>query len=188
MSDEEAAFEAEIERLLGSAALYCGTDERLWRHFLNGLSERVRRALLERWHWQAHGGQREPDQPWTVWLLMAGRGFGKTRAGAEWVSQRARETPNARIALVGGKPRRRRQGDGRGTERAGQGGAGERARAVEADNWHRALFERGDGVRLFGRGGRRLARAASIISPGADELAKWGRTASTARRTRRGTI
>jgi phage terminase large subunit-like protein len=33
---------------------------------------------------------------------MAGRGFGKTRAGAEWVLQRARETPDARIALIGG--------------------------------------------------------------------------------------
>jgi phage terminase large subunit-like protein len=32
---------------------------------------------------------------------MAGRGFGKTRAGAEWVSARARECPGARIALVG---------------------------------------------------------------------------------------
>jgi phage terminase large subunit-like protein len=32
---------------------------------------------------------------------MAGRGFGKTRAGAEWVSARARAEPRARIALVG---------------------------------------------------------------------------------------
>src|SRR4051794_7009926 len=23
--------------------------------------------------------------PWTVWLMLAGRGAGKTRAGAEWV-------------------------------------------------------------------------------------------------------
>ena len=26
-----------------------------------------------------------PDGSWRVWLLMAGRGFGKTRCGAEWV-------------------------------------------------------------------------------------------------------
>jgi phage terminase large subunit-like protein len=57
--------------------------------------------MIETWEWQAHGGQSEPGGEWRVWLLMAGRGFGKTRAGAEWVSARARENPGARIALVG---------------------------------------------------------------------------------------
>jgi phage terminase large subunit-like protein len=50
--------------------------------------------------WQAHGGQEEPGGDWRTWLLMAGRGFGKTRAGAEWVSARARAHPGCRIALV----------------------------------------------------------------------------------------
>jgi phage terminase large subunit-like protein len=50
--------------------------------------------------WQDHGGQAEPEGDWRTWLLMAGRGFGKTRAGAEWVSARAREFPGCRIALV----------------------------------------------------------------------------------------
>jgi phage terminase large subunit-like protein len=99
MSEGKAA---RVERLLGEAAGRCGADLRLWRHFLNGLPEPVRRGLLQAWHWQAHGGQAVPAGEWTVWLLMAGRGFGKTRAGAEWVSQRAREVPGARIALVGG--------------------------------------------------------------------------------------
>ena len=32
----------------------------------------------------AHRGQFAPDgQGWRTWLMMAGRGFGKTRAGAE---------------------------------------------------------------------------------------------------------
>ena len=44
--------------------------------------------------------QREPAGNWTTWLLMGGRGSGKTRAGAEWVRQLAAQgvTP---IALVG---------------------------------------------------------------------------------------
>ncbi len=50
--------------------------------------------------WQTHGGQGEPRGAWRTWLLMAGRGFGKTRAGAEWVSARARAHPGCRIALV----------------------------------------------------------------------------------------
>ena len=51
--------------------------------------------------WVHSAGQVEPDGEWRVWLLQAGRGFGKTRAGAEWVWARIRETPGARIALVG---------------------------------------------------------------------------------------
>lgn len=65
----------------------------------------LRRALAEEWWWQAHGGQAEPDfapdgDPWRVWAIVAGRGFGKTRAGAEWVWARAREGRDRRIALV----------------------------------------------------------------------------------------
>jgi phage terminase large subunit-like protein len=62
----------------------------------------VVRRIREEFFWQVHGGQEEPAGDWRVWLLMAGRGFGKTRVGAEWISARARETPDARIALVGG--------------------------------------------------------------------------------------
>jgi phage terminase large subunit-like protein len=67
------------------------------------------RSLEEEWSWKALPGQREPPASagagsggWRNWLIVAGRGFGQTRAGAEWVLARARETPDARIALVGG--------------------------------------------------------------------------------------
>ncbi|HZF94138.1 MAG TPA: terminase family protein [Allosphingosinicella sp.] len=60
------------------------------------------RALAEEWRLKAHPGQIEPEGDWRVWLLRAGRGFGKTRAGAEWVMERVRACPGARIALVGG--------------------------------------------------------------------------------------
>jgi phage terminase large subunit-like protein len=60
------------------------------------------RGIAEEWWWQAHQGQREPAGDWRIWLLMAGRGLGKTTLGAEWVWARARETPGAEIALVGG--------------------------------------------------------------------------------------
>jgi phage terminase large subunit-like protein len=76
-------------------------DEAAWAWFLGGLSEPVRRALFHEWSWQAHGGQRAPEGEWRTWLLMAGRGFGKTRAGAQWLLERIAETPGARVALVG---------------------------------------------------------------------------------------
>lgn len=59
------------------------------------------RELLRRWSLYAHPGQFRPTGDWRVWLIRAGRGFGKTRAGAEWVCEIARTVPGARIALVG---------------------------------------------------------------------------------------
>jgi len=41
-------------------------------------------------------------EDWTTWLILGGRGAGKTRAGAEWVRSVAAEDEKARIALVGG--------------------------------------------------------------------------------------
>ena len=35
-----------------------------------------------------------------TWLILAGRGFGKTRAGAEWVAKQMRDQPGCRVALV----------------------------------------------------------------------------------------
>lgn len=52
------------------------------------------------WDYQARPEQLPPDGDWRIWLIMAGRGFGKTRTGAEWVRAIARSNPEARIALV----------------------------------------------------------------------------------------
>jgi phage terminase large subunit-like protein len=54
----------------------------------------------------AHNHQLPPDfskngEPWTTWLILGGRGSGKTRAGAEWVRATAISDPKARIALLG---------------------------------------------------------------------------------------
>jgi phage terminase large subunit-like protein len=73
-----------------------------WAWLLRRLAPPVKRAIAQEWRWRAHGGQLPPSGDWRTWLLMAGRGFGKTRAGAEWVSEVARRVPGARIALVGG--------------------------------------------------------------------------------------
>ena len=52
------------------------------------------------WHHWALAKQLPPPGDWITWLLMGGRGSGKTRAGAEWVRQLAREGVGP-IALVG---------------------------------------------------------------------------------------
>lgn len=38
--------------------------------------------------------------PWNTWVVLAGRGFGKTRMGSEWVRSLAHKYPGCRIALV----------------------------------------------------------------------------------------
>ena len=65
-------------------------------------------------HWDlfAHPHQTPPllapnGQPWLTWLMIGGRGAGKTRAGAEWIRAQALGLPPfatevaSRIALVG---------------------------------------------------------------------------------------
>jgi phage terminase large subunit-like protein len=68
--------------------------------------------LTEHWGIFAHAHQTPPDlapngSPWHTWLMIGGRGAGKTRAGAEWVRAQAlglapfATEKAARIALVG---------------------------------------------------------------------------------------
>jgi phage terminase large subunit-like protein len=61
---------------------------------------RVGASLETYWPWWARPSQMAPAGDWRTWLVMAGRGFGKTRAGAEWVRALAETNGSARIALV----------------------------------------------------------------------------------------
>lgn len=60
-----------------------------------------RTALARSWRLTARPTQLPPPGDWSVWLILAGRGFGKTRTGAEWVAALAARHPGARFALVG---------------------------------------------------------------------------------------
>lgn len=67
--------------------------------------ERLRRSQqtgLDPWRSEwARSSQLPPDGDWITWLIMAGRGFGKTRAGAEFVREKVMAGHARRIALVG---------------------------------------------------------------------------------------
>ena len=45
--------------------------------------------------------QRPPAGDWRTWLLLMGRGSGKTRSAAEWVRHRVETGAARRIALLG---------------------------------------------------------------------------------------
>lgn len=68
---------------------------------LSTLSKEEQKELRTHWQLYARPEQLPPAHDWRVWLIMAGRGFGKTRAGAEWVRTVAKRHPDARIALIG---------------------------------------------------------------------------------------
>jgi predicted phage terminase large subunit-like protein len=52
------------------------------------------------WHAKARPSQLPPPGDWLGWLILAGRGFGKTRAGAGWVHEMVETRQAGRIALV----------------------------------------------------------------------------------------
>jgi len=56
-----------------------------------GMPESAATALLYDWQMWARDNQLVPPGSWFVWLLLAGRGFGKTRTGAETVRIWAKE-------------------------------------------------------------------------------------------------
>ena len=76
-------------------------DEDARAEIYGTLSEEEARTLNESWEFRARPDQRWPEGCHPIWLLLAGRGFGKTRAGAEWVRGIAETVVDARIALVG---------------------------------------------------------------------------------------
>lgn len=60
----------------------------------------VKAALKWKWRdWWARPNQLAPDGQWSTWLILAGRGFGKTEAGAQWVRERV-EAGARNIALI----------------------------------------------------------------------------------------
>lgn len=75
---------------LSAAELFRELPEDIKRQRLTTLTDDECSQLYYDWDFWARPKQREPLGPWTYWLLRAGRGFGKTRVGAEMVRKWAR--------------------------------------------------------------------------------------------------
>jgi len=70
------------------------------RKAINRLTQQEAEALLYDWEAWARTDQLPPEWAWHIWLLLSGRGGGKTRAGAEMVVKWAKAGFSP-IALVG---------------------------------------------------------------------------------------
>lgn len=119
--------------------------ERLRR--LRELHAEIRRretgdVLKKEWVDIARPDQLEPPGNWFVWLILAGRGWGKSRTAAEFVLGKARKYPGARIALVASTV-----ADTRDTMVEGESGLLSCVKASELrggsidDAWNRSLGE-----------------------------------------------
>jgi len=149
----------------------------LRRGVLRSLPEAAIKAIADEWWWQARGGQLDPGpcadgSAWRIWSIVAGRGFGKTRAGAEWVWQRAREDPRARIALVAASVREAVK-----YMIKGESGLLDIARCDEKPRWvanHDTLyFPSGAMAYPYGAIHPEALRGAQHHYAWCDELAKW---------------
>lgn len=80
---------AERRRLVARYAKEAGLTEEEW----------LAAAFCD-WRFVARPKQLPPPGDWTFWVIRAGRGFGKTRSGAEWTKGKVLGHPNCRFALV----------------------------------------------------------------------------------------
>lgn len=139
---------------------------------LDQLGHAGREALLHDWTVHARPEQLAPEGDWRIWLMLAGRGFGKTRAGAEWVRAIAERDGGARIALVGATLH-----DARSIMVEGESGLLGIAPRWDRPIWHPALkrliWKSGAQAMLYGAAEPESMRGPQFTHAWADELAKW---------------
>jgi phage terminase large subunit-like protein len=70
------------------------------KKILTQLSPEEAQQAIYCWELWRRPNQTPPETDWQVWLIKAGRGFGKTRIGAEWVRHLAENKLATRIAIV----------------------------------------------------------------------------------------
>jgi phage terminase large subunit-like protein len=64
------------------------------------LARTIADALANSWRARARPNQLPPASDWQKWLILAGRGFGKTRSGAEWINERVTSGRARRIGIA----------------------------------------------------------------------------------------
>ncbi len=81
------------------AELLALQPEPIRRQFLESLTDETAAHLEYDWGFWGRPSQKAPEGDWLTWLILAGRGWGKTRTGAEWVREQV-YAGRKRIALV----------------------------------------------------------------------------------------
>ncbi len=137
------------------------------------LDDRAVIVLDEWFRFWARGAQMAPEGQWRNWLLLAGRGFGKTRAGAQWVHEQASCRAARRVALVGATIEQARS-----VMVEGRSGLLDVARLEGIKvKWEpgrgRLVWPNGSEAHLFSGENPEALRGPEHHRAWADELAKW---------------
>lgn len=136
------------------------------------LSDSEALALAHDWPAWARPEQLAPPGDWFVWLILAGRGWGKTRTGAEFVRDRVERGVARRIALVA-----RTAADTRDVMLEGESGLlnvfPPHQRPLYEPSKRRVTFHTGAVATLYSADEPNLLRGPQHDTAWADELASW---------------
>jgi phage terminase large subunit-like protein len=149
------------------------------RQFLAGLSESEIEVFGAYWEFYHHHHQQTPTGEWTTWLVLGGRGAGKTRTGAEWVRTiTSGLTPLSPVALIG-----ETEHDAREVMVEGVSGLLAVHQHQEKPAWipsrRRLEWRNGAFAQVFSAEDPESLRGPQFAAAWCDELAKW-RHAETA--------
>ncbi|WP_233999641.1 DNA-packaging protein [Erythrobacter sp. CCH5-A1] len=147
-------------------------SERVYRELPDELDQNQMNSFNYLWEYTARKNQLPPPGDWRVWMIMAGRGFGKTRAGAEWVRMIADANPDARIALVSAS-----LAEARAVMVEGESGLLAICRPGHKPHFepslHRVRFANGAQAQLFSAAEPEALRGPQHTHAWCDEIGKW---------------
>jgi len=146
---------------------------------LADLTEAEAQALLYDWRgFNARPDQIAPPGDWDVWMALAGRGWGKTHTGAEWIKEEVESGRATRIALIG-----ETAADGRDVLVEGESGIlncyPEGQRPLYEPSKRRLTWPNGAVASLFNATEPDQLRGPQFDLAWCDELAKWKRARET---------
>lgn len=139
---------------------------------LKALPPDAKAKALYDWRYWARPEQLTPSGNWNVWLILSGRGWGKTRTGAEDVKAYGLAHKGSRIAIVAPT-----YADARDTCIEGDSGLLRRLPLGAVDTWNRSLGEliltNGTRYKLFSADEPDRLRGPQHHRAWCDELAAW---------------
>src|ERR1700733_7869139 len=149
-----------------------------WQDWPVEKKEELLKRVRYIWHLWARDEQLPPeDDEWDIWMVLAGRGFGKTRRGAEWVVEELRNNPGWRCGIIAAT-----YADGRDTCIEGESGILACLRPEEMNEkagfkYNRSLgqirFANGSRIKIFSGNDPEKLRGPQHHLVWMDELASW---------------
>ncbi len=158
--------------MINNRSYFAQLTERQQKQFLRETKPADLAKMYRHWYFSARKSQLPPEGDWTVWMMMAGRGFGKTRSGAEWIRQIAENNAGVRLALLAATYH-----EGRAVMIDGESGLRAIAPHDNRPRWNNMLrrlqWRNGAQAFLFSAEEPDSLRGPQHHAAWCDELAKW---------------